>query len=310
LACGHLIERGRAPSDHSRLGTEADFFHRHGASDFLVHVIPLALVNSMTDLNLKSKNAVVYGAAGAIGTAVSQAFARAGARVFLCGRTSQPLEALAKQIASAGGSVEVTPLDALNASAVERHAEAVASKGGSLDISFNLITVPHIQGRTLVDLTEEDFAKPIRDTAATHFITATAAARRMVAQRRGVILMMTTQPGRLAMPLSGPFGAACALVEAFARNLAGEVGPSGVRVNSLLSTGSPEAPGVTAAMALHAKGHGKSLEEMKASFTSQTPLRRFTTLEDVARTATFLASDHASAITASAVNISCGLMPT
>jgi enoyl-[acyl-carrier-protein] reductase (NADH) len=49
---------------------------------------------------------------------------------------------------------------------------------------------------------------------------------------------------------------------------------------------------------------------MKASFISQSPLRRFTTLEEVAKTAAFLASDEASAITASAVNISCGLMPT
>jgi len=261
-------------------------------------------------MNLKGKNAVIYGAAGSIGTAVSQAFAGASARVFLCGRTSRPLDALARKIASSGGSAEVTTLDALDADAVERHAETVIAKAGSLDISFNLILIPHIQGRNLVDLTQEEFAKPIRDTAATHFITATAAARRMVSQRRGVILMMTTQPSRLALPLSGPFGAACALIEAFARNLAAEVGPSGVRVNCLLSTGSPEAPGVTAAMELHAKGHGKSLEEMKAFFISQTPLRRFTALEEVARTAVFLASDDASAITASAVNISCGLMPT
>jgi NAD(P)-dependent dehydrogenase (short-subunit alcohol dehydrogenase family) len=261
-------------------------------------------------MNLKGKNAVSYGAAGSIGTAVSQAFARAGAKVFLCGRTLQPLEALSKRIGLSGGSAEVTPLDALNADAVERHADEVVAKAGSLDISFNLITVPHIQGRSLVLLAEEDFAKPIRDTAATHFITATAAARRMVPKRRGVILMMTTQPGRLTLPLSGPFGAACALIEAFARNLAGEVGPSGVRVNCLLSTGSPEAPGVTAAIEMHAKGHGKSLEELKTTLTSQIPLRRFTTLEEVANTATFLASDDASAITASAVNISCGLMPT
>ena len=261
-------------------------------------------------MNLKGKNAVIYGGAGSIGTAVSQAFARAGARIFLCGRTLPPLEALAKKITSSGGCAEATKLDALDATAVERHADTVVATAGSLDISFNLITVPHIQGRNFVELAEEDFAKPIRDTAATQFITATAAARRMIPQRRGVILMMTTQPGRLALPLSGPFGATCALIEAFARNLAGEVGPSGVRVNCLLSTGSPEAPGVTVAMGLHAKGHGKSLEEMKAAFLSQTPLRRFTTLDDVARTATFIASDDASAITASAVNISCGLMPT
>jgi 3-oxoacyl-[acyl-carrier protein] reductase len=261
-------------------------------------------------MDLKGKNAAIYGAAGAIGTAVSQAFARAGARVFLCGRTLQPLEVLAKKINSSGGSAEATTVDALNADAVEQHADAVVATAGSLDISFNLISIPHIQGRNFVDLTEADFADPIRQWAATHFITATAGARRMVPNRRGAILMMTTQPGRLAMPLSGPFGAACALIEAFARNLAGEVGPAGVRVNCLLSTGSPEVPRVAAAMEMHAKGHGKSLEQMQADFISHTPLKRFTTLEDVARTATFLASDDGSAITASAVNISCGMMPT
>ena len=61
-------------------------------------------------MNLKGKDAVLYGAAGSIETAVSQGFARAGARVFLCGRTSQPLETLGSTIASAGGSAEVTPL--------------------------------------------------------------------------------------------------------------------------------------------------------------------------------------------------------
>ena len=99
------------------------------------------------DMNLKGKSAVVYGAAGSIGTAVSQAHARGGARVFLCGRTLRPLDALAKQLASSEGSAEVTVLDALNSDAVDRHAEAIVAKAGSLDISYNLIAIPHIQGR-------------------------------------------------------------------------------------------------------------------------------------------------------------------
>jgi len=52
------------------------------------------------------------------------------------------LETLASKIASAGGSAEATPLDAPDAKAVERHTEAVVSKPGGLDISFNLVTVP------------------------------------------------------------------------------------------------------------------------------------------------------------------------
>jgi NADP-dependent 3-hydroxy acid dehydrogenase YdfG len=55
-------------------------------------------------MNLQGKNAVIYGAAGSIGTAVSQALAGASASVFLCGRTSGPLQALAKRIASSGGA--------------------------------------------------------------------------------------------------------------------------------------------------------------------------------------------------------------
>jgi len=51
------------------------------------------------------------------------------------------------------------------------------------------------------------------------------------------------------------------------------------RARKLSPLGSPEAPAVTAPMELHAKGHAKSLEEMKASFVCQSPLRRFTTLE-------------------------------
>jgi NADP-dependent 3-hydroxy acid dehydrogenase YdfG len=56
---------------------------------------------------LEDKNAVIYGAGGSIGGAVARTFAREGARVFLAGRTSEKLEAVAKDISAAGGSAEV-----------------------------------------------------------------------------------------------------------------------------------------------------------------------------------------------------------
>jgi NADP-dependent 3-hydroxy acid dehydrogenase YdfG len=74
---------------------------------------------------LEGKNTVVSGAGGAVGGAVAKAFAREGARVFLAGRTEDSLKATAEAIAEAGGSAEVTPVDALDKDAVDAHLDAV-----------------------------------------------------------------------------------------------------------------------------------------------------------------------------------------
>jgi NADP-dependent 3-hydroxy acid dehydrogenase YdfG len=71
---------------------------------------------------LENKNAVIYGAGGSIGGAVAKEYAREGARVFLAGRTREKLEAVAREITAAGGSVEVAVVDALDEEAVEEHA--------------------------------------------------------------------------------------------------------------------------------------------------------------------------------------------
>ncbi len=89
---------------------------------------------------LENKNAVIYGGGGSIGAAVARAFAREGARVFLAGRSRGKLEAVAEQIRSAGGAADTAEVDALDESAVEEHADAVAAQAGGIDISFNLIT--------------------------------------------------------------------------------------------------------------------------------------------------------------------------
>ena len=67
---------------------------------------------------LEKKNAIVYGAGGGIGGGVARTFAREGARVFLAGRTAEPMEAVAADIRSAGGSAEVAVLDATDERAV------------------------------------------------------------------------------------------------------------------------------------------------------------------------------------------------
>lgn len=250
---------------------------------------------------LQHKTAVIYGAGGAIGGVVARAFAREGARVFLTGRTPAQFGVVARAIVEAGGVAETAQVDALDEQAIERHAANVVRKTGAIDVSFNVIGIPHVQGKPLVEQRVDDFAVPVMQYARSQFLTATTAARYMITRRSGVILMMTAPPARMGRPLVGAFGAACAAVEAFARTLAAEVGPYGVRVVCLRSSGPSEETGAGRHVEHQAKAAGVTRQQC-------TMLRRLTTLEEVANVATFVASERASAMTATSVNVSCGLV--
>src|SRR5436305_2055612 len=141
---------------------------------------------------LEGKNAVIYGAGGGIGGGVARTFAREGATVFLAGRTRKTLEAVATDIKAAGGKAEVAVVDALDEQAVEEHAKKVAAQAGSIDISFNLITRGDVQGIPLVDISAADLVRAVTTGLTSNFITARAAARRMMDQKSDVILTLTS----------------------------------------------------------------------------------------------------------------------
>ena len=108
---------------------------------------------------LKDKVAVIYGAAGAVGSTAAHAFAREGARVFLTGRSISKLNKVAEEISSAGLSAEVDEVDALDEQAVDHNLERTFEKTGRIDISFNAIGIPlqGIEGTPLVKLPTERF---------------------------------------------------------------------------------------------------------------------------------------------------------
>jgi NADP-dependent 3-hydroxy acid dehydrogenase YdfG len=97
---------------------------------------------------------VVYGAGGAIGGAVARAFAFEGANLFLTGHKLAPVEVLAGDVVSAGGSAEAAEVDALDEQAVDKHLQSVVDKAGRVDISFNAVGIPdsEILGVPLVEL--------------------------------------------------------------------------------------------------------------------------------------------------------------
>ncbi len=116
---------------------------------------------------LKNRNAIIYGAGGAVGSTIARAYAREGARLVLVGRTLAKVDAVARDIISDGGAAEAAQVDALNEQAIERHATEVVRKAGRLDISFNAVGIPAdvvakngMQGVPFTDITLESFAIP------------------------------------------------------------------------------------------------------------------------------------------------------
>jgi NAD(P)-dependent dehydrogenase (short-subunit alcohol dehydrogenase family) len=257
---------------------------------------------------LENKNAVIYGAGGAVGSAVARAFAGEGAKVFLAGRTLSKVEAIAREISASGRVAEAAQVDALDERAVEEHMGKVAEGAGSIDILFLAIGMQDVQGKPLTEMSLEDVVRPITIAARTQFSTARAAARRMARQGSGVIMTITGGPARAAVPNVGGFDAACAAIEGLWRTFAAELGPFGVRLVVVGSAGSPDTPDVQEMIRLHAKARGKSLQEVATDFVNSTLLKRLPRVAEVAGAATIMASDYASAMTGVIANVTCGFI--
>ena len=257
------------------------------------------------NLLLQDKNAIVYGAGGGIGGGVARTFAREGAQVFLAGRTREPLEAVAADIAAAGGAAEVAVLDALDEQAVDEHVRTVASRAGSVDVSFNLITRGDVQQVPLVDMAVADLLRAVTTGLTSNFLTARAAARQMIQQGSGVILALTSGSARGTMPLMGSTGPADAATDTFMRYLAAEVGPQGVRVVGMHTAGVIDTL-TREKIAKVGGGDGMDPADVERVLAGMSMLRRAPRLAQVADTAAFLASDRASG---TIVNVTSGLVP-
>jgi len=257
---------------------------------------------------LEDKVAVIYGAGGAVGGAVARAFAREGARLFLTGHKLAPVETVAKDIVAAGGSAEAAAVDALDEQAVDQHLQAVTDTAGRVDLSFNAVGIPDatILGVPLVELDVDQFSLPIAAYPGSYFLTARLAARRMVARKSGVIMTVTAIPSRSGVPLQGGYGPAQAAKEALTRALSAELAPQGVRVVGLRPNGIPETGTLKEAFEIRAKAFGVTWEQWQEQLASRTHPRRLMTLAEMADVAVFMASDKASGMTGTTVNLTMG----
>jgi len=260
---------------------------------------------------LKNQVAVVYGGGGAIGGAIAREFAREGALVHLAGRTRAKLDAVARDIAREGGTARVAQVDALEPAAVNRHVRSVVDDCGQLDVAVNAVGLLHVQGKPLLELSLEEYEAPIVGYARAEFAIGKAVAARFVEQRRGVLITLSTPGAIRAYQGVLGFAMACAATECFTRQLAAELGLAGARVVCLRPDALPE----TLERGSHAREvfgavaqrMGMTLDQLMAEGVGKDALlKRPATLDEVARTAAFVASPGAGALTATTLNVSCG----
>jgi 3-oxoacyl-[acyl-carrier protein] reductase len=164
----------------------------------------------------------------------------------------------------------------------------------------------------LLDMPFEDFARPITVATRSLFLTARAAARHMVGQGSGVIMTITATTAYKTIPNVGGTGVTFDAMESLCRQWACELGPKGVRVVWLHTTGIPEAISHTLdRFPDYGTGsEGMTREELIAWLEAETMTNRLTSLAEVANAAVFMASDRASAMTATSANITGGSVPT
>ena len=257
---------------------------------------------------LKDKVAVIYGAGGGIGGAVARAFATEGAQVFLTGRDGAAVEAVAKEIVAGGGSAQAAQVDALEEQAVDAHLQAVIDTVGRLDISFNAVGIPNarIVGVPLAEIEAEQFSLAVTTYLTSYFLTARLAARRMVPNNSGVIMTVTALHSRTGIPLVGGYGPAQGAKEALTRQLSAELAPHGIRVVGLRPQGMPETRTIKDAYVPRAKALGMTWEQWQELLAARTHPRRLMTLEELANVAVFVASDKATGMTGTTVNLTMG----
>jgi NAD(P)-dependent dehydrogenase (short-subunit alcohol dehydrogenase family) len=228
--------------------------------------------------------------------------------VFLTGRHPAPVERVAKEIEAAGGSAEAAEVDALDETAVGDHLRSVIDAAARLDISFNAVGVPNaeILGVPLLEVDAERFALPLTSLVTSYFLTARLAARSMIPNGSGVIMTVTAIPSRTGFPLQGGYGPAQAAKEALTRSLSVELAPHGIRVVGLRPNGIPETDSLREAFEVRAETLGTTWDRWQEVLAGRTHPRRLSTLAELANAAVFVASDQASGLTGTTVNLTMG----
>jgi 3-oxoacyl-[acyl-carrier protein] reductase len=258
---------------------------------------------------LTGKHAVVFGAGGSIGAAVAKQFAAEGAEVFLSGRSKSAVEAVAKEIEANGGRGHAAAIDTFDDAAVNQYIDGIVKQTCKIDIILDAagpLAKEYGNGRLAVDLPIDQFMVPLDTMVRSRFVTARAAARHMVKQRSGVIILVTGSPARPHVPGATAIGAAFGAIENLTANLAFEVSPFGVRVVCVRTTANIDSRSIQDTMDLLAGQLNITKDQAIAHMAQLNFLKVPATVQDTANAAVLVASDRGRMLTGTVVNATAG----
>ncbi len=245
------------------------------------------------DLGLSGKVAVVTGAGGGIGAAICHRLGLEGAHVVVSDIDLNKAQKQAAILSQLGISAQAVAVDVIDSSSVESLAAKTISAFGRIDILVNNAGFQRDMG--IAKMSEGDWDAVVDVVLKGAFLCSKAVLPSMVASKWGRIINMSSR-AYLGNPGQVNYSAAKSGLLGFTRALAMENGKHGVTVNSV-------APGIVDTPAIRGLSHfAKFVENAERA----TPIRRLGTVEDVADSVAFLASDRASYISGEVLHITGG----
>ncbi|HEU4759642.1 MAG TPA: SDR family NAD(P)-dependent oxidoreductase [Dehalococcoidia bacterium] len=255
---------------------------------------------------LKDRVALITGAGRGIGQGIALRFAREGAKLALVDIQQSHLDETARLLRKRKGvEFECYQGDVSVTADVERFFGQAVERFGRLDVCVNNAGIGNPPA-PLHEMSDEGFDRTIAVNLRGVWLCMRAAARQMIKQGGGGrIISVSSQAGKTGYAMLGPYCAAKAGVILLTQTMAKELGAQGITVNAVCP-GTIDTPLLRGGLEPVLEQTGMSLEEWALKYAPAIPLHRIGYPADVAKLATFLASDEGDYMTGQAINITGG----